>query len=129
MLRSHTRALFLSPLTLSLPSLLPSAYISPADGSGCVSSHWDNVSHWSLIWLPVSCPLLPLSDISTKSLNYLTRPSCALEFKSVCLIIAAFETGSVPRGTVGRTFNENPKIVTGLPMLGCHTLRVIKHFN
>ncbi len=74
----------------SSPSLHPSACISPADGSGRLPSHWDSVSHRGLIRLPVSCPLLLLSYISTKSLNYLTGQSCALEFKSVCLIIAAF---------------------------------------
>lgn len=69
-----TYSLFLftpHPLTLS-PSPLPSAYVSPTDGGCCVPSYWDNVSHRGLIWLPVSCPLLPLSNISTESLNYLT---------------------------------------------------------
>lgn len=66
----------------------------------------------------VSSQLLPLSDSSTQSSNYLTGPSCALEFKSVCLIIAAFQT---PRGTASRGFNENPNLGTGLPLLGCHT--------
>lgn len=66
----------------------------------------------------VSSQLLPLSDSSTQSSNYLTGPSCALEFKSVCLIIAAFQT---PRGTASRGFNENPNLGTGLPLLGYHT--------
>lgn len=108
------------------PSILPSAYISPADGSGRVPSQRDSVSHRGLIRLPVSCPLLPLSDISTGSLNYLTTPSCALAFKSVHLILAVFKAGFIPRG---HSFNKNPKMVSGLPMLGYHTLRIIKYFN
>ena len=47
-----------------------------------------------------------LPDVSTVSLNYLIGPSAALEFKSVCVIIAAFETGSCTQRQVAASGEE-----------------------